>query len=645
MLERPLSPRLLIIDDLLEIKHTECQNPTRVLVLGIEVDVASKFLGEAVPDCVCTTIIDHKEFTKRAQGIVRDFYLNQFPTVARHLVTKVQDRGGDVSRLAYLKFFERTPFDGDLATSLYWLALWRLSLDSIAPSSVEIRLRRDSPLRLVLSTRRNRRLRWQAVLFLGLQLTRFFLFQLSLRQLRQGQTLTPSRDSSNSLFFTIYPHWWTSNGTKGRTERFFPEQLLISGSNTAKYLIWFQGKNFRADQRALRQHLKMDFLVLNEYIKLHDFLIILKRIRDSRILSSLGSSPHYSEVTFHNFDISRLIQKAISASVGKGEFVQSHLVELAMSRLGRYQSPNHVVFRFENQPLDHAIITALRGNSEVATVGYWHTALSLSKNYVSLWKINNFWTHAGLSHAKDDMWPDFMLVPNELCKESLQREGFPLERTREIPPTRHLDLLTLKAAILREQSGFDESKGHHVARVLISLSADKPTSLLLTSTALRCLNLMEGQFLVGIRPHPAWSFSFSEIEQVMKDSSTFLEVIWDMKEMYEWIYMSKTLITPGSQLALESMFLGTLPIVFEPKSVFNPTDFDFFSNACLIVGDSQSLEEALMRVISQDPRLEEVKSNWPDLLDSFLGAVRRQSRGVDIGKVLSVLSGIRLSHD
>ena len=641
------SVRMLITDDLHEIRHSKCKMLTKVLIFGVEADIANIFLNEAVPDCVCMTIIDHTGFSDKAQELVRDFYFKQFPVLARRLVEQIQEKGGDIRLLFYLKFFERTPFEGNLANSLYWLALWKLSLDLINPSNVEIRLRSNSSLRWVLSSRRHRRFQWRAIFFLSLQIIRFFMSQSKMALARLAKIPSPSNNSSEALFFTICPSWWVNNGDKGKTERFFPEQILASDSSTAKYLIWFQGGRLRANKQYLRKQLKIDFLVLNDYIKLRDFFTILKRVKDSRILSFFVSSAHHSKATFHNFDISELIQKALLVSVGKGEFVQSHLIELAINRLARYQKPNHVVFRFENQPIDHAIIAALHDNSEVATVGYWHTALSLSKNYIPLWNITYFWSFIGMSHLQDEIWPNFMLVPNKLCKRALEREGFPQNRTYAIPPTRHVDLLTLKAKMLRAHLDFQERHANRAVRVLVSLSADKSTSLLLISTALRCLNLLNGQYLVGIRPHPAWNFSISEVEKSLmyENDSIILQVIWDSHEMYEWISKSKTIVTPGSQLALESMFLGPLPIVFEPKSVFNPTEFDFFSNCCFIVNDSKSMEVALKKVMDGDASIYDVTSNWPNLLEEFLGEVYIESKEVNPKQVMSILSGILPSQD
>lgn len=641
--------RLLITDNLLEVLPSDCHSSSTILTLGIEGDVARNFLRDRYPECAYVPIVDHGEFSERAQEMVRDFYFNQFPVVARRVVEGLRREGGDVTRVAYLKFFERSPFEGNLATSLYWLALTKLSLDSISPLEVDIRISGDSSLHRVFSARRNRGSHWKALLYLIVQLTRFFFLQLRLiwSQPRHEQSSLSSKFTSESLFFTIYPQWWTSNGPKGKTERFFPEQVLDSSSSAAKYLIWLQGKEFKAYKQVANERSKIEFLVLNDYIKLSDFFVIWKRIQRSKVLNYLRSSANFLDVRFHSFDISDLVRQNLMTSLMRGEFVQAHLIELAMNRVCRIQNPNHVVFRFENQPLDHAVIAALKDISSVATVGYWHTALSLCNNYIPLWNISSFWSQIGLSIRDKDMWPDFMLVPNEFCKRSLHREGFPAPRTRKIPPTRHSDLLTRKSKPVNLPQDPNQDLERSKIRILVSFSADRPTSLLLASTALRCLNAMKGRYLVGIRPHPAWTFDLSEVEQpsTFENGSCSLQVVLDTKEMYEWISESETLVTPGSQLALESMFLGTLPIVFEPKSIFNPTDFDVFSRGCLITKDVESLERALMRVITKDPSLQAIVSNWSDLLDAFLGEASQPGQSVDPGQVMTVLSGIRLSHE
>jgi hypothetical protein len=158
---------------------------------------------------------------------------------------------------------------------------------------------------------------------------------------------------------------------------------------------------------------------------------------------------------------------------------------------------------------------------------------------------------------------------------------------------------------------------------------------------------MAGRYQIGIRPHPAWTFDDSELQQTLisRESTSSLKVIRDMKELYNWIPRSEVLITPGSQLALESIYLGTLPIIFEPKSIFNPTDFSCFSRSCLIVSDLESLETALVKVITQDSSLQAVMSNWSELMDSFLGEASSRAVRVDSGQVVSVLSGLRFSHD
>jgi predicted glycosyltransferase len=81
---------------------------------------------------------------------------------------------------------------------------------------------------------------------------------------------------------------------------------------------------------------------------------------------------------------------------------------------------------------------------------------------------------------------------------------------------------------------------------------------------------MNSNIYVFRRYHPSKKFTHSKLANARIISSTkSLNII-------DFLGKSRFTITTGSQLAFEALYLGSEPLIFEPKGIFNSTEFTYF---------------------------------------------------------------------
>ena len=139
---------------------------------------------------------------------------------------------------------------------------------------------------------------------------------------------------------------------------------------------------------------------------------------------------------------------------------------------------------------------------------------------------------------------------------------------------------------------------------------------MLSATISACRNLND--LKVFIKPHPAWSFNLEEFETMhtAADAKKF-QVVNNNESIFGILQSANLLVTSGTQMAFEGMLLGVMPIIYEPKFRFNPTNFDCFSDVCFRTDSDIELEELVLLVLDNGAVSLGKKKSWPNFLNAF----------------------------
>ena len=95
----------------------------------------------------------------------------------------------------------------------------------------------------------------------------------------------------------------------------------------------------------------------------------------------------------------------------------------------------------------------------------------------------------------------------------------------------------------------------------------------------------------------------------------------------------------GTTLVFESIYLKTLPIVYESAAIYNAVNFQQFRNFCLIACDRYQLLNAIKMVCNNSSEVISIKENWPDLIENNYGAdaneVDRHQFGINLDSLIA----------
>jgi hypothetical protein len=432
--------------------------------------------------------------------------------------------------------------------------------------------------------------------------------------------LRKSKTKFTNCFFTIYPYWWLRSSTSNPEERFFPNIDDKTNVSKSGYLTWLEDSlpNIWTKRQLIKEFGNSDNVeFLNAYIKLSDFIPLISFQKMQEFKRFLNWNFDKSTLRIGTFNVAELVRQDIARSLSEGEYVRSKLINSAIKRYVRRNQPATVVFRFENQPIDRAIINGV--GQVTKSVGYWHSALSLCENYLSLWNIQGLEETFSGKQIVNSVWPSRMLYPNIICRDSILREGYPLDLMYPIELTRHQRVLDLYFARKTRTSGPVEDLKQGDRIIVVSLTADESNSLLmLSATITACGNLKN--LKISVKPHPAWSFDLETFKATHPDLEVNrIEVVNINDDIFRILQSADLLVTSGTQMVFEGMLLGVMPIIYEPKYSFNPTNFENFSDICFVTYSSIELKELIHSVLDNGVKCLAKKKLWPNFLNAFFG--------------------------
>ena len=286
-----------------------------------------------------------------------------------------------------------------------------------------------------------------------------------------------------------------------------------------------------------------------------------------------------------------MLEREISQSIAAGDTITSQLVCAATRKLATLNSPAKLVFRFEGQPIDRALIHAAR---EICpSVGFWHSPFAIGPNYLPLLgdakslrpRMNN-----GISKPM----PDEMMTPGGICEKTLLRYGYPPEKIRPCGSLRSKKLLRIirreKAVarrINRPRPNVDTIK------ILLACSADPRENRSLIYAFQKSLETLPVLNLV-LRPHPACGFPASLIRLLETNPKIVTVRLVNDSQLYQEIRRSDMVLTGGSTLAFEAIALGVMPVVFESPANFSACSMAGFAKSLIIVRSSEEMAKGIL---------------------------------------------------
>lgn len=562
-------------------------------------------------------LLDVEKFVTSANIQIREFYSNTLSNYIELLFLKNEN-----TNLLFLDFTETSPFKGKITNSLYFLALFKGVLAENQYEKVNVIIR-DKALSGIMTKRKSKWSRSSlAKHAYWLQASRFLMSTFVTKALMSALRIKKAQQNLDYQVFTIFPYWWLRPQTEKTQDRFFPGLNELFDTQSIGYLGWLEInpqqliKNRRSLDNTI-QNQRME--LLNSYIRIGDLLDLFSFREFLTFRTLMSSRCSETPMVFLDFDIRKLLNNEISRSIGSGDFARSRLIFKSTSRYLSSHTTKGIIFRFENQPIDRAIIQASAGKTR--SIGYWHSALAMCENYLSLWNLDgiNKLTSAAGGHSLT--MPNKMLYANEICRLTLLREGLLESQIYDCGPTRHFEVLrAVKELNLIMKQDHSQDTGYSRSKsVVISFSADPVASKLMLKTALK-VSTISHDFKVSIKTHPAWQFTDADLQAFCLRYGFAKPMLIDPKEnFYFELAKSDLLISSGTQLAFEAILLGVAPIVFESNSVFTPTNFSYFKDSCFLARNLNELEEAIMEALSRGKEYEHKSDTWESFSKNIFG--------------------------
>jgi hypothetical protein len=628
---------LFVIDSLSMLARIPRTSTGTVLGFGIEYDDLTKALSDEKRENLTAVNVDSFEIEANRQ--VRSFY----DTVIMDSWKNDREASSN-EKGVYLPYLiditENSPFKGKLTNRLFNLSLYNQARNSSSYDKLEV-LIRDKTLKTIINGKSR--------VAIGQTLKVFFVYWAQcLRFLTKGITLNLliklrkfefKSGHSTFVIFSIFPYWWLNATSHYARERFFPDLDLEKLRAQGSYLVWLESPMFEIGSKlSLLSNLltKHRVILLNNYLDIRSYMSVFSITDFTRILRFKNRVLHNNNFMFQKSDVSVFIKEDILNSLGQGEFTRSRLILLAVRRYLSVVPTKALIFRFENQPIDRSIIMASKGLTK--SIAYWHSSLSECENFLSL---RNIWPLSALS-LDEGTWgtntPNFVFVPNDICKESIIKHGMLSTSVFNIGPTRHLEPLNRKEFFAKDDknsksAGLSSENSENV--IVLICSADRNISQLLLQTSLKVISKF-GKVKIRIKLHPAW-VPKGEFLKMLEQEAARVQIMDVKEDIYQLISQASYVISAGTQLIFESILLDTVPIVYEPSSSFNPTKFTVFEKSCFIVNSEVTMHDALDQIMSGSEALKDKMLNWPKLIQEVFGSPNLANPYEDLDTALNVI--------
>lgn len=609
--------QLYIIDSKSNLEKVPRNTPTDVLLIGREPDEMYDEIKFMNANGWKMNLLEIEPFVERANIAVREFYAKQLTKYIEQEYSQNQKIRGN---LFFLDFTEASPFKGKITNRLFNLALYRYISKETNYEKVVVLLF-DKLLSSAITGKKTGIRRTYPLIFgYWLQALRFLIYVVTTKMLTKLLRIEKIVQKLDYMVFTIYPFWWLRPYSDAPQDRFFPGLNKSIKNRNIGYLCWLEltPLAFIRNRAPIGQMIKNQRMeILSNSLKFRDLLELFSIGTFFGLQKLLVTQISKNELNFMGLNALPILRDEISRSISGSEFPRSRLVSRSISRYLSNHLIKGIVSRFENQPIDRAILRACINQAK--SIGYWHSSLALCDNYLSLWNLDGMSKLTEVTTTNSLTRPDVMLYANDICRQTLLREGFKESQIYNCGPTRHLDVIGIAKELRIEKNEQAASYISSARSVVISFSADPVASRLMLKSALKLCSSIENMS-IQIKTHPAWNFTETELQKFCHKFDLVKPMLMDSNEnLYVQLAKSDLLISSGTQLVFEAILLGVTPVIFESNSSFIPTNFSVFNEICFLATNPKELENAMVQVVSQSQDYEKKKSAWPKFINEVFG--------------------------
>lgn len=415
-----------------------------------------------------------------------------------------------------------------------------------------------------------------------------------------------------STIFTIFPSWWNNSESESAFERFFPEKPKSLFRKPPVYWAWWSAGLIKT----WNVRKKWGFI-----LKKNKISILQRHVPLKELYRAFLPKPFFRLVKFrkgigqHNwplylgFQIKRLLEREISRSIAAGDSIDSQLIFAANRKLACLTSPAELIFRFEGQPLDRALISATRGICP--SVGFWHSPFAMGPNYLPLLFKKSIQPQ---THRSAPMpLPDEMIAPHGFCQKSLIRNGYLKHQIRICGSLRSKNVLRIVRRLNWSVGKMKRPalKKEHL-KIFLACSADPKENVAILYAFHKALETLPNLRLT-FRPHPACGPPQGLLDLIKRHPKIHRFRLAADLSFHEELRRSDVVVTGGSTLALEAIAFGLMPIVFESPASFSACSMRSFAKSLIIVQDAKEITKSILYIYNKKRVWKSKTKTWPVL--------------------------------
>ena len=582
---------------------SKIQENTTIVCLGVEKCEIDALLQDA--GYLAVESIDLSKYSEIATSITRNYIVEHITKLMSY--TKKEEIHGDRNGLNLwymLAISEKSPMRGNLHQRLFYISQLSQLFAENRFRQINFYVQDRFISNIFESIQSNNSKQIKMTLLYFAHSLRYVYQTLSIRLLRKMTRTFRVFESTPILIFSLFPYWWINAETSLARDRFFPkipqELKLKIGyiswltTSPSDYLRIFMRNKVPAEYRP--------FIVLQDFACFSDLFSLLK-FRRIRELSQFRKSVSTANLPkFHNANINEIVADEVAYSISSGDLQLSTLVYISLKKYLVDHDTKKIIFRYECQPIDRAIVFASKGKTQ--TVGFWHSSMSLCDNYTSFHFPFNYLSKMKEIELINHGFPNRMLLSNLFCKESLSKIGYNSDLTSICGPIRHIEEIEIAKTLQKN------SKSRTTNFVGVALSSE-PQSAKFLFQAITEISKIDPELVFKVKLHPAYEVSANLIEELRFFlGEERLRIVPSNENHLISFSECSAIILGGTQLAFEAMLIGVVPIVFQPKNRYVATNFEPFNNSCFIVSSLDEILVSIRKILLHSPEVLKMKDNW-----------------------------------
>ncbi len=615
---------LLVIDYLnFNLKILEKHKITHILALGFDKYQVADYIGINSLSENKIQVIDINQYREPAEKEVRKYVIETVSTLPRFKSTKkdlsklISNKSG-INLWWFLEISEKSPFRGAYISQLYQLACIQLVKQSSNYDQIYYELSDHNILRIFLGDRRIHIIYYLRKIFRNIGELKYFLNSVSIlcKILLIKIILTNiQREHKNIMqshgVFSFYPSWWLKPYTEENTDRFFSR--LVKNDGVFLNFIWLS-ENFIGIVKSVKKIRWLDHkaenIIIQKFFRYKDIKKIFG-FKDWLQLRSFRNQILFSNVpSFMNLDVRPILDQELSRNISSQDLVQSQIIQISMTNTLQLSPPKSLLFRLEFQPLDRSLIYSCKNLT--ISVGYSHSSLALCENYLSFWFAKGY-----LKENYASLSPDKVIYSNKFTERALIREGFPQSKLLRCGPLRSNELMGNRN-LQKMRSNIENFMKDDSVNIFIGMSVNTAINEVMIKNLIMVLDDTFPYTLI-IKTHP--SLELLDLNLLSKMKRNVNLIILNKNDDYlEVLEACDFSVMTGTTLVFESIYLKTLPIVYESAAIYNAVNFQQFRKFCLIAHDRSQLLNAIKMIRNNSSEVISIKENWPELIDNNYGA-------------------------